>query len=107
MTDDEVDVVVGQLRNSTDFIGLIHLPTEENYIEFNVPPQSSGNWQVTAVGLRTQPDKLSELSNEEHGESLIYFGFIEKFETRDSVKSRPIGITLYRACQIEAASSDC
>jgi hypothetical protein len=86
------------LIDSGDFIQLINLPVTETYVEFKVPPQSAGNWQVFAVAFSTQPELVSDLSAEEHKKSAIYFGVKDQFFTAESIGNTPVPVRMQRIC---------
>lgn len=86
------------LIDSGDFIQLINLPVTETYVEFKVPPQSAGNWQVFAVAFSTQPELVSDLSAEEYKYSAIYFGVKDQFFTAENIGNTPVPVRMQRVC---------
>ncbi|OGG96590.1 MAG: hypothetical protein A2527_03260 [Candidatus Lambdaproteobacteria bacterium RIFOXYD2_FULL_50_16] len=96
-----------ELTNSVNFFTLVALPTTKDYIEFKVPPPAAGKWQVIAVGLKTQPEKLGNLSDPEHEDSAAYYGFVESFLTFNEVGKTPYDLSLYRACLISKPPKGC
>jgi len=86
------------LANSVNYFAITPLPSDLPYLEFKVPPPSAGNWQVVAVGLRTQPATIGELGDTAHKDTSIYYGFTESFSTYDSVGTDAFSLTLHRSC---------
>ena len=101
-TDFENDV-----PNTSDFLKIIPLPTEEEFVEFEVPAISDG-WQVLAAGIRTLPDTLQDLGEKEHDDTLAYVGFTEhSFLTPAELAESGVSLKLKRACASKSLPKGC
>jgi len=89
-----------ELTNSIEFLGIIKLPNAEQFLEFKVPPETAGKWQIIAVGVDFAIETLDELGEDEHENALIYVGFSKNFYKAEDVGDEPLEeeLVLQRAC---------
>lgn len=62
-------------EQSVVFLEIVQLPTASNFVEFDIPPDNAGKWQLIAVGMRHRIEALDEILDN----SPIYYGFIDTF----------------------------
>lgn len=99
MTDAVEEGLKTDLQNSVDYFKIVKLPTADESVVLKLPPSTAGNWQPIAVGLRTVPAVLANLSDTEHKGSDIYYGFSSKFHNTDDFKdNEEIKLSLFRNC---------
>jgi len=91
------------LTDSADFLQLIDLPTASSYIEFKVPPQSAGNWQVGAIAFSTQPETINDISASEHKFSAVSAGFNASFFAAEDIGNTPIPVKIKRVCLMSSS----
>jgi len=97
-TDEEVEIFKDEVANSVVYISFVDLPTSEDTVDFLIPPPSAGKWQVFAIGVDFELDYLEELAEDEHENSIIYYGFTKDFYTSETIEGVTPEITLKRAC---------
>ena len=98
LTDEDLENIEDDVINSAAYIGFVNLPTTEDTIEFLVPPPSAANWQIAAIGVDFEMKYLDELGEDEHDDSIMYYGFTPRFYNYDDIEDTPISITMKRAC---------
>lgn len=97
------------LLNSTKFITLVRLPSNQSFVEFNVPPPEAIHWQVVVVGTRDTLGSLPDMRDD----SPIYYGFNTDangtgvFLSAKTVGSTPIDIQMKRACVVTSPPNGC
>lgn len=62
-------------EQSVQYLEIIQLPYPEDSVSFPIPPETAGNWQLVAVGMRHSIATLGEIENN----SPIWYGFIDQF----------------------------
>jgi hypothetical protein len=96
------------LQNSVDFFKIVRLPTADKTIMLKLPPSTAENWQPIVVGLRTVPELLENLADNNHEDSDIYYGFSSKFYKTDNINNNEIiKLTLFRNCLGDAPPKGC
>ncbi len=87
-----------QLAKSIKFFSSIELPTDETYLEFDIPSDSAAKWQIVAIaGSQYFPDLVS-LTAALIKESILYYGFSDTLLENADVTLLPVEITMKRAC---------
>lgn len=95
--------------DSTQFVTLAQLPTNDPFVEFDVPPPAAIHWQIVVVGLR---DTVRYL-NQAGGTSPIYYGFSQDaaghptFLSAKTAGDAPIDVLVKRACVVSAPPNGC
>ena len=103
MTTRQRDLLEADLEQSIVFMEIIQLPTTEDSVEFPIPPDNAGKWQLLAVGMRHHIEALSEIQSD----SPIYYGFIGQFLNGLVSPGEEISelLTLTAACNTQNAPS--
>ena len=107
ITDEINDQFQEDMANSTQYFSLVSLPVAEDFVEFMVPTDGAGNWQVMVIGLDFQPDAFEDLGADERKNSSIYFGFTPIFYTRAQIGDTPIEVKVKRQCLIDEPPKGC
>jgi len=95
LTKSEEDALVDDLTNSINYITLVNLPVAKDYIEFLIPPDTAGHWQVIVIAIDFEANTFSDLENyEDNGGSITHTGFTPNFYTSGSVGSSVIPIEM-------------
>jgi hypothetical protein len=95
--------------NSSQFIALTQLPTDNPFLEFSVPPPAATHWQIVAVGTRDAIHYLDEVRDD----SPIYYGFnrdhsgIPVFLSAETLGNAPIEVVMKRACVLTLPPNGC
>ena len=88
-----------ELAGSVDYIKMVNLPTENDYIEFPYPKSELSQWQVIAVALDFEIKEVAELGEDAHSESILYFGFSNSFYKASTIgANEQVTIGMTRAC---------
>ncbi|MBT4090661.1 MAG: hypothetical protein HOE30_19410, partial [Deltaproteobacteria bacterium] len=88
-----------ELAGSVDYIKMVNLPTENDYIEFPYPKSELSQWQVIAVALDFEIKEFAELGEDAHSESILYFGFSNSFYKASTIgANEQVTIGMTRAC---------
>ena len=69
------ELLKSDLEQSIVFMEIVQLPTDDDFVEFRIPPDNAGQWQLLAVGMRHRIEALSDIQSD----SPIYYGFIDEF----------------------------
>jgi hypothetical protein len=69
------DLLEEDAKQSVIHLEVVPLPWPQNYVEFMIPPENAGPWQVFAVGLRNQVFTVSDITSN----SPIWYGFFPGF----------------------------
>ncbi len=99
ITDTVEDDLKDELSGSVDYIKIVSLPTEKDYIEFPYPKSELSKWQVIAVALNFDINQFAELGEDDHENSILYFGFSDKFYKSNTIgENELVTIDMTRAC---------
>jgi hypothetical protein len=91
----EEDELVEDLVNSINYITLVELPVAKDYVEFQIPPNTAGYWQVVVVAVNFDVNTLGDLDDyESDGGDITHTGFTPQFYTSGNVGSGVIPITM-------------
>jgi hypothetical protein len=104
VTSDLQDKLASDVINSINYFSIVDLPTNDDFVEFKVPPPSAGNWQVAALGTRDQILTYTDLDDENVA---IYYGFSPKFYNTSGDSGPDVPITMSRACFIDSPPKGC
>ncbi len=80
--------------NSVNYLSVVDLPINEDYIEFLVPPQTAGKWQVAVVSFDFNLDVLADWEDYESKGKILHKGFTEGFYTFDTIGEQIIQIDM-------------
>lgn len=94
LTQAQEDALVEDLANSINYITLVNLPVSKDYIEFLIPPDTAGHWQVVVVAVNFAVDNLGDLADYESKGEITHTGFTPNFYTSGNVGSGVIPITM-------------
>ena len=94
LTKTEEDALVDDLVNSINYITLVDLPVAEDYVEFLIPPETAGNWQVIVLAINFSVDTIGDLADYESKGDLTHTGFTPRFYTSKNIGSGVIPITM-------------
>jgi len=103
LSDTLTDALEEDVKNSIVYFKIVDLPTAEDFVEFNLPPEAAGFWQVAAIATRAPISTFDDLSQDSIG---VYYGF-------DGVRRRTVGTTenvnldMRRACLITTPPLGC
>ena len=81
--------------NSANYFTVIDLPTTAETVEFNLPPEVAGDWQVMAAALRVNIDVLADIENQ--SDSITHYGFSDTFVDQDTALNG-VSLVMRRAC---------
>ena len=86
------------LEQSIVFMEIVQLPTDDDSVEFPIPPDNAGKWQLLAVGMRHRIESLGDIDSN----SPIYYGFIGRFLNGEVTPGDEISedLKLIAACAI-------
>jgi len=99
ITSEIEDNLKEELSGSIDYITIVDLPTEKDYIEFPYPKSTLSKWQVIAVGLNFAIKEFGELAEDEHKDSILYAGFSDRFYQADTIgENEVVDVPMFRAC---------
>ncbi len=96
LTSDLKDDLEADLTNSANFIETIILPTSSETVEFKLPPEGAGNWQVVAAAVNfsslsgNTPPTLQEAAEED----ILYAGYSSNMYNTPNVLKNGISETL-------------
>ncbi|MCP4752712.1 MAG: hypothetical protein GY866_17635, partial [Proteobacteria bacterium] len=107
ITDETVDRIQEDLQRSKAFFTLVQLPSQDDFIDIEVPSVFEGNWQVVIIGTREKTADLDALEKKALKESITFIGFNEKFHTGTEVGGEPLECTLKRTCLITLPARGC
>ncbi len=104
-TDAEREALEKDAEQSLQFLEIVDLPTPGNVVEFTIPPDSAGPWQLVGVGMRRNIDTLDEVTDSDP----IYYGFIGRFLNGTVLPGDllPDVLTLEPACTLEPSLNGC
>jgi len=103
ITEDIEENLKDELAGSVDYIKIVNLPTTNDYIEFPYPKSELSKWQVIAVALDFPIKEFGELGEDEHSESILYFGFSTDFYKASTIGAdEQVTIGMTRACLTNA-----
>ena len=95
------------LTQSAQYFKITHLPTAENYVEFTVPPTSSGQWQIVAFAVSDKPTTLGEMKDSKLSGTALYLGFNEVFYSGNDGVDQAVEIKMKRACLVDTPPKGC
>lgn len=99
ITEDVEENLKDELSGSVDYIKIVSLPTDNDYIEFPYPKSELSKWQVIAVALDFDIKEFAELGEDDHENSILYFGFSTKFYQSNTIgENEEVTIEMTRAC---------
>ena len=87
VTDTNRELLEKDAEQSVVYLEIVQLPNPDNAVEFEIPPDSAGRWQLIAVGLRERREALAEILDTDP----IWYGFTPDF-LDDDVK---LGVTQF------------
>jgi hypothetical protein len=88
-----------ELSGSVDYIQMVSLPTDKDYIEFPYPKSELSNWQVIAVGLNFPIQNFAQLGEEAHEDAIVYAGFSDRFYKASTIGANEVvELRMSRAC---------
>ena len=90
ITDRQRELLESDLEQSIVFMEIIQLPHPDDNVEFPIPPDNAGKWQLLAVGMRHRIEALSEIQSD----SPIFYGFIGEFLNGQVAPGEEISKTL-------------
>ncbi len=94
LTDAEEDDLAEDALNSANYISIVDLPVADDSIDFLIPPETAGNWQILVVALDFNLDTLGDLDGYESKGSIIYTGFTPNFYTAENIGDEVIEIDM-------------
>ena len=101
VTSTVVDDLADDIANSANYLAFVSLPTDQEFIEFEVPLVSSG-WQVIAAASRNDIQTVDDLQQQTNKDSLVYHGFSENvYMSAEDINDADLTITLTRACSVD------
>jgi hypothetical protein len=87
LTDKDMEDIEDDVLNSAAYIDFVNLrTTEDDTVEFTVPPPGAGNWQVAAIGVDFKMEALIDLDRDEHDDAVMYYGFTPRFYSYDDIE---------------------
>ena len=95
------------LIRSAQYFKITHLPTTENYIEFMVPPTSTGQWQIVAIAVSNKPVTLGEMKDSKLNGTALYMGFNGVFYSGNDGVDQAVEIKMKRACLVDIPPKGC
>lgn len=99
LTPDIEENLQEELSGSVDYIEIVDLPTDEDYVEFSYPKSDLSKWQVIAVGLNFAIKEFGELGEEAHEDAIIYAGFSDRFYRASQIEEdETVTVSMFRAC---------
>ncbi len=75
VTDTNRELLEQDALQSVQFLEVVQLPQPGDTVEFSIPPDNAGLWQLIAVGLRIRRNTLEEIQNTDP----IWYGFTGRF----------------------------
>jgi hypothetical protein len=93
LTERQRDLLEADAKQSVIHLEVVPLPWPLDYVEFDIPPDNAGPWQLFAVGLRNQVFTVSDITSE----SPIWYGFIDKFLNNQAAPGQFVGTVLMEA----------
>lgn len=103
ITEEVEEDVQDDLAASVDYIEIVTLPTDNDYVEFSYPKSDLSRWQVIAVALDFEIKEFAELGEDAHEESVLYMGFNDRFYTASTIENvSQVPIEMSRACLLNA-----
>lgn len=106
-TDDVGDDLEDDAPNSANYIQFIDLPTDQNYVDVEVPSISDG-WQLVAAAFKTRVTNIDDMTDEANDNAIAYIGFTEKAYTSvDDFNANPVTLKLKRACNQDNPPKGC
>lgn len=106
-TDEVGDDLEDDAPNSANYIQFIDLPTDQNYVDVEVPSISDG-WQLVAAAFKTRVQNIDDMTDEANDNAIAYIGFTEKAYTSvDDFNASPVTLKLKRACNQDNPPKGC
>lgn len=93
------DLIQDDAISSSRFLEVVSLPSNGNTISFRIPHDSSGNWQLAAVGLKYKMDRLSDIAGL-YSDAPIWFGFIGTFLNGKVSPGDTLTLTMEPVCDV-------
>ena len=106
LTDTLVDSLASDVQNSIAYFRIEALPSASDTVEFDLPPEEAGGWQMVAIATSIPINSFDNLVNSPG--SAIYYGFDGiRRRTADISSSQTVTINMQRACLNAAPPLGC
>ena len=106
-TDTVKDDLENDAPNSANFIHFEQLPSDNDYIEVEVPNISEG-WQLLAAASTTTFTSIDDMTDNDNNDALAYVGFTERaFTSVDDFNTNSGLLEMRRACYQDTPPKGC